>query len=93
MYLRFTGNLPTEDPHQADVNCASPQCNGDDNRDREDILHRLAVTSALFILGLKEQHRLTQVATQAIIEGVTNLMQVSLQRVQCYYRYAIGIVM
>lgn len=40
-------------------------------------LTRLATSSALFVLGIKEQHKLTQVATQGIIEGVTNLMQVS----------------
>ena len=32
-------------------------------------------SSALFLLGLKEKHKLTQVAIQEIVEGVTNLTQ------------------
>lgn len=32
--------------------------------------------SALFILGTKEKFKLTQVATEGIIEGASNLMQV-----------------
>lgn len=44
--------------------------------DREDPLRRLAKTSAIFIMGIKEKHKLSQTATQGIIEGVTNLMRV-----------------
>ena len=32
-------------------------------------------SSALFLLGLKEKHKLTKVAIQEIVEGVTNLIQ------------------
>lgn len=35
--------------------------------------------AALLILGLKEKYKLTQVATQGIIDGVTGLVQVSAQ--------------
>lgn len=42
----------------------------------EDIAGKIQKDSALFILGLKEKYKLTQTATQGVIEGVTNLMQV-----------------
>ena len=32
-------------------------------------------STALFLMGLKEKHKLTQVALQGVIEGVTSLMQ------------------
>lgn len=44
--------------------------------DCDDTLSRLQHASALFILEIKEKHKLTQVATQGIIEGVTTLMKV-----------------
>lgn len=44
----------------------------------QDVMEELKKNSALFILGSKERFKLTQVATQGIIEGVTNLMQVHL---------------
>lgn len=44
---------------------------------------RLQESAALFLLGLKEKQKLTQVTAQAIIEGVTNLMQVR-------YNYCVG---
>ena len=45
--------------------------------DGDDVTRRLQESAALFLLGLKEKQKLTQVTAQAIIEGVTNLMQVS----------------
>lgn len=54
-------------------------CNDDkdDAEELEDILpHELLQnSSALFLLGIKEKYKLTQVATQGIVEGVTNLTQ------------------
>ena len=44
----------------------------------KDVIERLKEACALFILGTKERFKLTQVATQGIIEGVTNLMQVTI---------------
>ena len=44
---------------------------------------RLKEASALFILGSKERFKLTQVATQGIIEGATNLMQVCFLNTCC----------
>lgn len=35
----------------------------------------LQESTALFLMGLKEKHKLTQVALQGVIEGVTSLMQ------------------
>jgi len=35
----------------------------------------LQKSSALFLLGLKEKYKLTQVAIQGIIEGVTSITQ------------------
>jgi len=42
----------------------------------EDNLQRLSRLSALFLLEIKEKYRLTQVAIQGMIEGMTNLIQV-----------------
>ncbi len=42
------------------------------------VMKRLEERSALFVLELKECHKITQAAIQGIIEGTTNLMQVSL---------------
>ena len=38
-------------------------------------LSMLQKSSALFLLGLKEKHKLTQVAIQEIVENVTSLTQ------------------
>lgn len=37
----------------------------------------LTKQAALLVLGLKEKYKLTQVAMQGIIEGMTTLMQVN----------------
>ena len=34
--------------------------------------------AATFVLAIKEKHKLTQMATQGVIEGTTNLNQVTL---------------
>jgi len=52
----------------------------------------LKKSSALFLLGLKEKHKLTQVAIQDIVDNVTNLTQqrlsaVKLQVISCRYVY------
>lgn len=50
-----------------------------DNECARDLLHfssnSLQNLSALFLLGLKEKYKLTQVAIQGVIEGVSNLIQ------------------
>ncbi len=43
----------------------------------EDHIHHLSKLSALFLLEIKEKHKLTQVAMQAIVGGITNLTQVN----------------
>jgi len=62
---------------QTDVQDDTIQCNSDDNMlQSEDIqlpTTPLLHSSALFILGLKEKYKLSQVAMQGIIEGVTSL--------------------
>ena len=35
----------------------------------------LQKSTALFLLGLKEKHKLTQAALQSVVEGVTSLLQ------------------
>ena len=44
--------------------------------DRYRVVNRLQNSAALTILGLREKHKLTQLATQSIIEDTTSLMQV-----------------
>ena len=44
----------------------------------DNTMHNLSKTSALFLLQVKEQHKLSQTAAQGILEGVTHLMQVSI---------------
>ena len=46
----------------------------------------LATLQTSAALGIKENHKLTQVATQGIIEGTTNLIQVCI-RGKLYTRY------
>ena len=38
----------------------------------QELLHR---STALFLLGLKEKHKLTQAAIQSVVDGVTSLLQ------------------
>jgi hypothetical protein len=55
-------------------------CEGaEQQEDQQDEVISLKKRSALFILGSKERFKLTQVATEGIVEGVTNLMQVQLE--------------
>ncbi len=51
----------------------------------EDHLHHLSKLSAIFLLEIKEQHKLTQVAIQAIVGGITNLTQVNVTMDTCIY--------
>ena len=56
-------------------------------QESEDVIGQLKKASALFILGSKERFKLTQVATQGIIEGTTNLMQVIIVYSSAYRTY------
>lgn len=81
--------LPVNDPdHESAVDENSytlqdqKRVNSDDDTvaaSHDQILDRLEEQSALFILELKNRHKLTQAATQGLIEGSTNLIQVQLQ--------------
>lgn len=42
----------------------------------------LKMSSALFLLGLKEKHKLTQVSVEGVVTGVTSLVQSSLLQLQ-----------
>lgn len=50
---------------------------GSDGRGHSSSMSREALqrSFALFLIGLKEKHKLTQTAVQGIVEGVTSLMQ------------------
>ncbi len=49
----------------------------DGNGDSEGTLSKLKEAAALTILGIKEKHKLSQLATQAVIDGMTTFTQVS----------------
>lgn len=75
--------------HSNDVNvshCLPDDGNGDGNGDAFDESYEVDATSnisaedlkkasAKFLLGLKEKHRLTEVAVQGVVKGVTQLFQ------------------
>ena len=72
--------------HGSDGNLVSGRDSYSSDEDREDSndgehgsagssSEALQKSSALFLLGLKEKHKLTQVAMQGVVEGVTSLMQ------------------
>ena len=46
-----------------------------EHEDVRGALSSIQESSSLFLMGLKEEHKLTQVALQGVIEGVTNLTQ------------------
>lgn len=78
-----------DDGHSSEDELSPPTLDGDDREsagayeDSDRIPERgsdicaeeLQETSALFLMGLKEKHKLTQTSLQGIIEGVTGLMQ------------------
>ena len=78
------GCIPDEG--DASVNDADVNMNAADDDSYGNSLKELQDKAAIFILELKERYRLTQVATQGIIEGTTNLLQVSfLSMCMCYF--------
>lgn len=53
-----------------------------EHEDVRGALSSIQESSSLFLMGLKEEHKLTQVALQGMIEGVTNLTQTRLSTLQ-----------
>ena len=70
--LKDTDNSDNDDDGDdiAEMNCSNP--NTDFSLCSKDTLQK---SSAMFLIGLKEKFKLTQAATQEIVEGVTNLFQ------------------
>lgn len=51
-----------------------------------DTASALQRSSALFLMGLKERHKLTQVALQGVVQGVTSLVQSRMDLLQVHIR-------
>lgn len=67
--------VETSDESEVDFETSedAPTCHDDEAiQFSSDLLQK---SSALFLLGLKEKYKLTQVAVQGVLEGVTNLSQ------------------
>ena len=68
----------TLEPHYDNISTDDGQCDHDAIRDHVEpctTLSTLQTSSALFLMGLKKERKLTQTALQAIVEGVTSLNQ------------------
>ena len=67
--------VETSDESEEDVETNNDPVTPDDHEAIQCSSELLQKSSALFLLGLKEKHKLTQVALQGVLEGVTNLNQ------------------
>ena len=74
--LEGTGDGNAESAQYSDDSCNDvSDCMDVDECDDTTIMPPLKMSAALFILNLKEKQKLTQVALQKVIEGVTSLFQ------------------
>ena len=72
-YVNVEPDSILEDPLTDDHDCGDGYDAAGDSPANQSLT--LQESTALFLMGLKEKHKLTQVALQGVIEGVTSLMQ------------------